>query len=103
MLTGLIHSAQLRPSFFQIKCYFASSCGQWGARGGWRGVCDGTQLRSAHFALAPDSALGLLRHAQTSDAINDIRDSSQEDRKSVGSGKSVSVRVDLGGRRLIKK
>src|SRR3546814_10709557 len=25
------------------------------------------------------------------------------DRKSVGSGKSVSVRVDLGGRRIIKK
>src|SRR3546814_21096917 len=27
----------------------------------------------------------------------------QPDRKSVGSGKSVSVRVDLGGRRIIKK
>src|SRR3546814_13496134 len=27
----------------------------------------------------------------------------QEDRKSVGEGKSVSVRVDLGGRRIIKK
>src|SRR3546814_15060278 len=27
----------------------------------------------------------------------------QEDRKSVVSGKSVSVRVDLGGRRIIKK
>src|SRR3546814_14998858 len=26
-----------------------------------------------------------------------------QDRKSVGSGKSVSVRVDLGGRRMIKK
>src|SRR3546814_21027492 len=26
-----------------------------------------------------------------------------EDRKSVGSGKSVSVRVNLGGRRIIKK
>src|SRR3546814_16071088 len=26
-----------------------------------------------------------------------------EDRKSVGKGKSVSVRVDLGGRRIIKK
>src|SRR3546814_4079497 len=26
-----------------------------------------------------------------------------QDRKSVGSGKSVSVRVDLGGRRIIKK
>src|SRR3546814_16736112 len=28
---------------------------------------------------------------------------SKADRKSVGSGKSVSVRVDLGGRRIIKK
>src|SRR3546814_16952603 len=28
---------------------------------------------------------------------------SDSDRKSVGSGKSVSVRVDLGGRRIIKK
>src|SRR3546814_16411147 len=27
----------------------------------------------------------------------------REDRKSVGEGKSVSVRVDLGGRRIIKK
>src|SRR3546814_18793076 len=27
----------------------------------------------------------------------------RRDRKSVGEGKSVSVRVDLGGRRLIKK
>src|SRR3546814_16918432 len=27
----------------------------------------------------------------------------REDRKSVGSGKRVSVRVDLGGRRIIKK
>src|SRR3546814_13892579 len=27
----------------------------------------------------------------------------QQDRKSVGSGKSVSVRVDLGGSRIIKK
>src|SRR3546814_11803481 len=27
----------------------------------------------------------------------------QGDRKSVGSGRSVSVRVDLGGRRIIKK
>src|SRR3546814_12357812 len=26
-----------------------------------------------------------------------------QDRKSVGSGKSVSVRVDLGGRRMLKK
>src|SRR3546814_18088979 len=30
-------------------------------------------------------------------------DRAREDRKSVVSGKSVSVRVDLGGRRIIKK
>src|SRR3546814_1536628 len=30
-------------------------------------------------------------------------DGAEEDRKSVVSGKSVSVRVDLGGRRIIKK
>src|SRR3546814_15418992 len=30
-------------------------------------------------------------------------DAALEDRKSVVSGKSVSVRVDLGGRRIIKK
>src|SRR3546814_14595053 len=32
-----------------------------------------------------------------------ITSPSQQDRKSVVSGKSVSVRVDLGGRRVIKK
>src|SRR3546814_14268998 len=31
------------------------------------------------------------------------RDGSNADRKSVGEGKSVSVRVGLGGRRIIKK
>src|SRR3546814_18143753 len=32
-----------------------------------------------------------------------VGDTDEEDRKSVVSGKSVSVRVDLGGRRIIKK
>src|SRR3546814_15951768 len=43
-------------------------------------------------------AMGLtaLRHL-------DVDPSEMEDRKSVGSGKSVSVRVDHGGRRIIKK
>src|SRR3546814_13485604 len=35
--------------------------------------------------------------------IEHIRAANPEDRKSVVSGKSVSVRVDLGGRRIIKK
>src|SRR3546814_13082288 len=33
----------------------------------------------------------------------DFRDVDRRDRKSVVEGKSVSVRVDLGGRRIIKK
>src|SRR3546814_18290237 len=35
--------------------------------------------------------------------INRVLAEAQADRKSVVSGKSVSVRVDLGGRRIIKK
>src|SRR3546814_16758681 len=38
-----------------------------------------------------------LEHAPRRNAVGD------QDRKSVVSGKSVSVRVDLGGRRIIKK
>src|SRR3546814_15608241 len=37
------------------------------------------------------------------DLLQDRDDASHIDRKSVASGKSVSVRVDLGGRRIIKK
>src|SRR3546814_12158851 len=36
-------------------------------------------------------------------AANDLASLHQADRKSVVEGKSVSVRVDLGGRRIIKK
>src|SRR3546814_9418898 len=48
-------------------------------------------------ALADPDALP----QRQSDKAGNRRD--QEDRKSVVSGKSVSVRVDLGGRRIIKK
>src|SRR3546814_16338342 len=36
------------------------------------------------------------------DLLEDLAGKKLEDRKSVVSGKSVSVRVDLGGRRIIK-
>src|SRR3546814_12464654 len=42
-----------------------------------------------------------LRHPEV--AADDLRLRGGEDRKSVVYGKSVSVRVDLGGRRIIKK
>src|SRR3546814_17379277 len=41
-----------------------------------------------------------FRHSRN---VRRRRSGAAADRKSVGSGKSVSVRVDLGGRRIIKK
>src|SRR3546814_13141735 len=41
------------------------------------------------------------RHFRRIDAI--VNNAMHEDRKRVGQGKRVSVRVDLGGRRIIKK
>src|SRR3546814_21074436 len=49
----------------------------------WYAPALGVAVDAAAFATAWEEALG--------------------DRKSVGEGKSVSVRVDLGGRRFIKK
>src|SRR3546814_11740367 len=49
--------------------------------------------------LAADELKRSLR--ETEDAMRDI--DASVDRKSVVSGKGVSVRVDLGGRRIIKK
>src|SRR3546814_11156812 len=46
------------------------------------------------------AAFGMCAGARAGQAD---RDQSQRDRKSVVSGKSVTVRVDLGGRRNIKK
>src|SRR3546814_18224584 len=49
--------------------------------------------------FAPSEAPRRTRMGETSQSAS----VSGEDRKSVVSGKSVSVRVDLGGRRIIKK
>src|SRR3546814_14697349 len=47
----------------------------------------------------------IARHAYCPviEYVNTPLDGNVQDRKSVVSGKSVSVRVDLGGRRIIKK
>src|SRR3546814_13745528 len=49
------------------------------------------------------AASKIERNASSSIATHPAVDSLIGDRKSVVSGKSVSVRVDLGGRRIIKK
>src|SRR3546814_13614153 len=45
--------------------------------------------------------LGPVPGAQTGEVV--VEDDVEQDRKSVVEGQSVSVRVDLGGRRIIKK
>src|SRR3546814_12850858 len=55
----------------------------------------GKALSSTHLVI---SAAGLLHSARHSNPHEGV-----EDRKSVGEGKSVSIRVDLGGRLIIKK
>src|SRR3546814_11246904 len=53
------------------------------------------------FSLAASIALGLpLALSSTAPVLPMLQSA---DRKSVVSGKSVSVRVDLGGRRILKK
>src|SRR3546814_17865294 len=57
-----------------------------------------SQLPSATIRLSPGLA---RRKAATASAMSGPED--RKDRKSVEEGKRVSVRVDLGGRRIIKK
>src|SRR3546814_15216616 len=54
--------------------------------------------RAVRSARHPASRRGLRRALHRSQSLLAVTD-----RKSVVSGKSVSVRVDLGGRRIIKK
>src|SRR3546814_14984926 len=57
-------------------------------------------------AQSPDSRVLPVAYAELPAGTNDAaiaKPTASEDRKSVGKGKSVSVRVDIGGRRRLKK
>src|SRR3546814_14128888 len=63
---------------------------------------------SYHPTVAPDAVLFAMSTEEVSEAVKICAARKWPvipfgDRKSVVSGKSVSVRVDLGGRRIIKK
>src|SRR3546814_14576685 len=62
-------------------------------------IADG-DLQHPRAEGVPVGAHGVLRGA---DGDRDRRQSDPRDRKSVVEGKSVSVRVERGGRRIIKK
>src|SRR3546814_10972498 len=79
----------------------AAHAGDGGTSRQHRGAGNGTGgtdgRAGAKLRRAGDEAGG---DARTADAATDQR---ERERKSVVEGKSVSVRVDIGGRRLIKK
>src|SRR3546814_20928672 len=63
----------------------------------------GTALCGSGFALAQDAMPGADAGMMTTNKTMAKDDAEILDRKSVVEGKSVSVRVSLGGRRMIKK
>src|SRR3546814_15173841 len=63
---------------------------------------DGQFLFDDYRTALANEESGVLNRFST-DRYCAIRESRFQDRKSVVQGKSVSVRVDLGGRRIIKK
>src|SRR3546814_12095133 len=74
--------------------YGRASSARWRAPGMCRIACSSTQAASRSTA-APAAQKGGLGSW--------YRPHEGRDRKSAGEGKSVSVRVDLGGGRIIKK
>src|SRR3546814_20329785 len=60
---------------------------------------------SRNMPVEPGAMPGSYMHTPAPPALHAARPDNDrtQDRKSVVSGKSVSVRVDLGGRRIIKK
>src|SRR3546814_10635655 len=88
--------------FFKQKTAYEMRISDWSSD-----VCSSDLER-----LAPDLAEQFHQRRQIGVGAADVEDSGpgvavkrlhHQDRKSVVSGKSVSVRVDLGGRRSIKK
>src|SRR3546814_19885382 len=69
--------------------------------GGWQSVGKCIRLEASNFICAGGKAAARLSQRRRNAALGPRW--WKRDRKSVVSGKSVSVRVDLGGRRIIKK
>src|SRR3546814_16735592 len=64
----------------------------------WRAISDAAEMRHRNRAAVEDCEKAAAKSKRTVRCVLKI-----EDRKSVVEGKSVSVRVDLGGGRSIKK
>src|SRR3546814_20729861 len=92
--------------FFKQKTAYEMRISDWSSD-----VCS-SDLRTSIFRSSNPPSKRTLRSCNTHNSLTckgggispiSSRNSVPPDRKSVVSGKSVSVRVDLGGRRIIKK
>src|SRR3546814_17818408 len=68
----------------------------------WLVCCQIARLDARCAALSPTSAKRLDLPALSLTRVRGTKRESMVDRKSVGQGKSVSVRVDIGGRPIMK-
>src|SRR3546814_4140318 len=87
--------------FFKQKTAYEMRISDWSSD-----VCssDLSSGGSLPNAASPPSASRLIsRSTRASARLSGLDASNARDRKSVVEGKSVSVRVDFGGRRIIKK
>src|SRR3546814_14057441 len=101
--------------FFKQKTAYEMRISDWSSDVCSSDLCRGSRLRrrpADRRRSQPRSPAPVRRHVprQRSQARSDApgsrrawRRAARQDRKSVVSGKSVSVRVNLGGRRIIKK
>src|SRR3546814_17608878 len=75
--------------------------------GGWRELLSGAGIRSMSVSGAGvftgSAAEARIKSSALAGILDDYEVSFERDRKSVVLGKSVSVRVDLGGRWIMKK
>src|SRR3546814_2963624 len=96
-----------------VFCFFFTSRGRHSSYAlvtGFRRVLFRSQAGRLARAIGAEHAVNAARRHQKADVIDRLERleifgevARLEDRKSVVKGKSVSVRVDLGGRRIIKK
>src|SRR3546814_8168288 len=85
--------------FFKQKTAYDMRISDWSSD-----VCS-SDLKSDMLDFADFIAINKFDRKGAADALRDVRKQYQRnrDRTSVVSGQSVSVRVDLGGRRIIKQ
>src|SRR3546814_12150638 len=95
-------SSDLRPPVAQRRWTMPAHESGWRTRSAYS-MSTAAERGDVVVRVAPSPVCHAMPHPSDCTAVKDVKASSPSDRQSVVSRKSVSVRVDLGGRRIIKK